>query len=53
MSAFPLWAAQADGTMAPEIWKPLPVGVGGEEITALALETPSKIDRATRRLAIR
>ncbi len=38
--------------MAPEIWKPLPVGVGGEEITALALETPSKTDRATARLAV-
>ncbi len=38
--------------MAPEIWKPLPVGVGREEITALALETPSKTDRATAWLAV-
>ena len=49
MSAFPVWAAHAGVTTVPEVWKPLPVNVGGEEITALAMDPGTgRLTRLTR-----
>lgn len=55
MSAFPVWAAQAGVTPALDVWRPLTLSVGGEEITALGMDAGTgRMIRMTRmiRLAV-